>query len=98
MARKLLFGLRGQTEATEKPKPLDLWVPKGREAPIQLYVLPVKSFKRAAVKFGHPDTIGGFAVWGGWWVRDAMYFRADRYAKLALHELRHILTRSNFHK
>lgn len=96
--RKLAFGLRGHTVALTEPEPLDLWVPQGREAPAQTYVLPIKSFKRAAVKFGHPPDIGAFAVYGGWWVQDAMYFRCDRYAELALHEWRHIETRSNFHE
>ncbi len=98
MARKLMFGLRGQTENIEEPKPLDLWVPEGREKPISLYALSVESFKRAAIKFGHPDTISGFAVWGRWYAADAIYSRVDRLQKIIIHELRHIIARSNFNK
>ncbi len=96
-ARKLAFGLRGRTLATTEPEPLDLWTPKGREAPALTYVLPVESFKRMAVKFGYLPTIGAFAVYKRLFGMDAMYFRCDRYAELALHEWRHVEEQSNFH-
>ncbi len=98
MSRKLTFGLKRQTQAFTTPKLLDLWTPKGRKAPVLTYVLPVREFLAAAAKEGYAGrSIGGFAVWGRWWARDAMYFRCDRYAELALHEWRHIETQSNFH-
>ena len=98
MARKLTFGIQRQTKAFNTPKPLDLWTPKGRKEPALTYVLPHNDFARAAVKHGYGGrNIGGFAVWGRWWARDAMYFRADRYAELALHEWRHVEEQINFH-
>ena len=95
--RKLRFGL-GLTVALPEPEPIDLWVPRGREKPILTYVLPIKSFKRQAVKFGFAPTIGAFAVYKRLFGMDAMYFRVDRYQELALHELRHIIEQRNFHK
>jgi len=95
--RSLRFGL-GKTVALPDPEPIDLWMPKGRETPILTYVLPIESFKRKAVKFGHTDPkTGAFATWGLWWTKDAMYFRVDRYKELCLHELRHIIEQRNFH-
>lgn len=95
MARRLTFR---QTKAFTTPEALDLWIPKGRKAPALIYVLPHNDFAVAAAKHGYGGrNIGGFAVWGRWWERDAMYFRADRYAALALHEWRHIEEQSDFH-
>ena len=98
MTRRLTFGIKRQTKAFTTPKALDLWTPKGRAAPALIYVLPHNDFARAAAKHGYAGrAIGGFAVWGRWWQRDVMYFRADRYAELALHEWRHIEEQSDFH-
>lgn len=102
MARKLIFGLRKHTKPLTDPESLDLWVPKGRKAWAKTYVLSPKDFAVAAAKHGYGDrNIGGFAVWGRWcwplWQRDAMYFRCDRYALLALHEWRHIEEQADFH-
>ena len=96
-ARKLTFGLRGSTLATTNPRPLEMWTPRGREKPALTYVLPVESFKRMAVRFGYLPTIGAFAVYKRPFGMDAMYFRCDRYAELALHEWRHIEEQRNFH-
>lgn len=95
--RKLLYGFQGETKVIEEPEPLDLWVPEGREEPVLLYVLPVESFKRVAVRFGYPDTISGLAVYKRWYAKDIIYVRVDRLEKIIGHEWRHIVTQKNFH-
>ncbi len=98
MARKLTFGLKRQSQSFTTPKPLDLWVPKGRKAPALLYVLPHNEFSVAAAKYGYGGRkIGGFAVWGRWWEKYRIYLRADAAGRLFLHEWRHIETQDNFH-
>ncbi len=95
--RKLLYGLQGEVRIIQEPEPLDLWVPEGREEPVSLFVLPVESFQRVAVKYGYPDTISGLAIYKRWYAQDAIYVRVDRLEKIIVHEWRHIKTQKNVH-
>ena len=81
-----------------EPPPLKFedWKPVRGEA--RTIWLPDDEFDVVAIKRGHdPETTDGFAIWGGWWIKNTIYLRA-RSLPMFPHEARHIEERRNFHE